>query len=284
MNEQLLTAIRQWYAEEIKFAGNVANEEIVEAFAKVPREKFLGQGPWSIPFRDGYRLTEDSDPRHVYHNIPVAIDVERQLNNGQPSWWAGLISEAELKRHESVLHIGCGTGYYTAILAAVVGSEGHVTALEVDDGLRDAARSNLSDVPHEKVESGNFDQVDFASFDAIIVSAGATHVPEAWIHSLRDNARLILPLTIEDPSRPFGRGKVLKLKKLPSTFEAKFVLDVMIYHAMGLRDRRAQEELKEAMSRGGWEAVRSLRQGSEAAEGRWLSFGSYYLSTAPQES
>src|SRR5689334_4561560 len=89
--------LRQYYAEEIRAVANVQTEALVAAFAKVLRENFLGPGPWQIVNPDSwqamspgakggsYRTTEDADPRHLYHNILVAIDASRGLNNGQPS-------------------------------------------------------------------------------------------------------------------------------------------------------------------------------------------------------
>src|SRR5262245_17226067 len=83
-------AIRRFYAEEVAITGGVESAPIVEAFGTVPRERFLGPGPWLLCLLDAgqsfrYRRTPDAHPRHVYHNIPIAIDRERVLNNGQPS-------------------------------------------------------------------------------------------------------------------------------------------------------------------------------------------------------
>ena len=108
----------------------------MKAFAKVPREHFLGPGPWKI-LSSGfeYWTTKDADPKHLYHNVLVAIDAERKLNNGHPSFLAFLIEQLELQAGDHVVHVGCGTGYYTAVMAEVVGSIGNVTAYEIDAGL-----------------------------------------------------------------------------------------------------------------------------------------------------
>jgi protein-L-isoaspartate(D-aspartate) O-methyltransferase len=44
---------REFYAREVKFAASLTTPELVEAFAKVPREKFLGPGPWQIGSAEG---------------------------------------------------------------------------------------------------------------------------------------------------------------------------------------------------------------------------------------
>ena len=65
----------------------------------MPRERFLGPGPWRIlsPVSlSEYWTTENADPRYVYHDVLVAIDQTRRLNNGQPSLWAYLYDQLDL--------------------------------------------------------------------------------------------------------------------------------------------------------------------------------------------
>ena len=148
---------RRFYAEEVRAVANVQNEALAEAFARVRREDYLGPGPWQIATPEswlvraegssgagveGYRTTPDADPRHLYHNVLVAIDAARRLNNGQPSSLAAWLDALELRRGEHVVHVGCGVGYYTAIIAEAVGPEGRVTGVELDPEL--AARAPTS--------------------------------------------------------------------------------------------------------------------------------------------
>jgi len=75
-----LEECRQFYSEEIRFAANISSAALVKAFARVPKEDFLGSGPWKIASVDPglggttYMQTSDADPRRLYHNVPVAID------------------------------------------------------------------------------------------------------------------------------------------------------------------------------------------------------------------
>src|SRR5204862_8134496 len=137
--------VRRFYAEEVRAVANLQNEALADAFARVRREDYLGPGPWQIatpdswqertqgsPAGDGYRTTPDADPRHLYHNVLVAIDAARRLNNGQPGSLAMWLDALELRRGERVVHVGCGVGYYTAIIAETVGPEGNVTGVELD--------------------------------------------------------------------------------------------------------------------------------------------------------
>src|SRR5690349_16587332 len=124
-------SIRRAFADALRDNAKVRSELLFEAFARVPRERFLGDGPWQFGVfsNDGilaYEQTATSNPAEVYRDTVIAIDASRGLNNGQPSSLARWIDALDLKRGEAVAHIGAGTGYFTAILAEVVGPSGRV--------------------------------------------------------------------------------------------------------------------------------------------------------------
>jgi protein-L-isoaspartate(D-aspartate) O-methyltransferase len=127
-----LDDIRRQYAERIRDVLKLRFSitlplPLVAAFAKVPRERFLGPGPWLIrgtrnnPWQrficwlyraDAVNDWTTADPRHLYqHDAIVAIDASRGLNNGQPSGLASWIHFLELRQGDRVLHVGCGVGY-----------------------------------------------------------------------------------------------------------------------------------------------------------------------------
>jgi protein-L-isoaspartate(D-aspartate) O-methyltransferase len=151
-----LDEIRHYYAEELRAVANLQSEALVQAFAKVPREHFLGPGPWQVfsPYSEADWATKDADPEQLYHNLLVVIDAERKLNNGHPSFLASLIEQLELMEGDRVVHVGCRPGYYTAVMAEVVGSRGEVTAIEIDSQLAVRARANLSYLSHVEVIEG----------------------------------------------------------------------------------------------------------------------------------
>jgi protein-L-isoaspartate(D-aspartate) O-methyltransferase len=287
-----LDSRRRYYAEELQAVANLQSEALVDAFAKVSRENFLGPGPWLIlnPFHSidesneasYYRETVDADPKHLYHNVLVAIDAKHCLNNGQPSFLATLIDSLELIRGDSVAHIGCGTGYYTAIIAEVVGSAGRVTAFEVDTGLAAEARTNLSHLSHVQVLGGDGGSVASNGYDGMLVNAGATHPRQAWLDALRIRGRLILPLTVLHEADITQSGQIVKFQRQENGWSARFLCSTSIYPCSGARDPDLNDKLRAAFRRGDWNRVRSLRRDAHScAETCWLHDEQFCLSTLP---
>ncbi len=279
-----LDLVRQFYAEELRAVANLQSEAVVRAFAKVPREHFLGPGPWQVfaPESQSDWTTKDADPTHLYHNLLVVIDGERHLNNGHPSFLAFLIEQLELKNGQRAVHVGCGTGYYTAIIAEVIGREGHVTAIEVDTQLAARARDNLNYFPNVEVIEGDGGETDAGPADAILVNAGATHPRAIWLDSLRPGGRLVLPLTKTDGADGAGGGRVLKVTRQLGGFIACFISGVGIFSCVGGRDPELNQRLKEAFERDDWKSVQSLRRDPhEPADSCWLHSRDFCLSKLP---
>jgi protein-L-isoaspartate(D-aspartate) O-methyltransferase len=272
---------RQFYAEELRAVGNLQSEALVRAFAKVPREHFLGPGPWQIrnPSFDSYRTTPDADPKHLYHNVLVAIDAGRQLNNGQPSALAFWFDALHLQEGNRVVHVGCGTGYYSAILAEVVGPNGHVIAIDVDPELASRARSNLSYLSYVQVLAGDGGEIHPEPSDAIFINAGTTHPRAIWLDSLRPGGRLLVPLTVTKDVEDDGGGLVLKVTRRPGGFTARFISEVGIFSCSGGRDPKLNQQLKEAFDRGESKTVQSLRRDVHGPRDTcWLHHESFCLS------
>jgi protein-L-isoaspartate(D-aspartate) O-methyltransferase len=243
---------RRFYAEEIQAVSNLRTTGIVEALATVPRERFLGPGPWTIraesDFQAPPRQTPSADPSHVYHNFAVAIDPARQLFNGAPGLLAMAIDQLGLRDGSRVLHVGSGTGYYTALIAACVGPAGRVVAIDVDQAIAARAAANLAPMPWVEVRHGDGSAPLAESFDGILVNAGVTHPLDTWLDGLADGGRLMFPLTV--PMAPtIGKGLLVLLTRTadPVTLDARLVTFVAIYSALGLRSDAAGAALGEAM-------------------------------------
>ena len=284
---------RRFFAEELEAVSKLRSPHLVDAFAEVPRERFLRPGPWAVladsDFAPGSapqtRLTPDADPARVYHNIVVGIEPSRQLFNGQPGTLGLWIDALDLAPGARVLHVGCGLGYYTAVMAHSVGSTGRIVAFEVDAALAAEARANLTSYPWVDVRCSNASQPLEETFDAILVNAGVTHPLENWLHAVAPGGRMILPLTgtMGALGLQISKGLVLLLtKQQAADFTARVIGFVAIYSAIGLRDPDMNDRLGKAMMAGPaqWQAVKRLRRDThEAAASCWLHAPSWCLST-----
>ena len=116
-------------------AGAGKNERLRDAFAGTPRERFVGPGPWKV-FVGGHHVEAPTDdPAFLYQDVVVAPVLERGINNGQPVLHAINLAALDVKQGETVLHIGAGTGYYTAVLARFTGPTGAVGGVQIEQDL-----------------------------------------------------------------------------------------------------------------------------------------------------
>jgi protein-L-isoaspartate(D-aspartate) O-methyltransferase len=281
-------AARLFYAEELHAVCNLQTPALVRALATVPRERFLGPGPWRIRGMDAmfmpgatgtYRETPDDDPRHLYHNVLVSIDPARELNNGHPGTLASWIDLLRIREGDRIVHAGSGPGYYTAILAEMTGPTGSVTAIEIDPALAARAVEALSAWPQVGVIAGDAVATRLEPADVIMVNAGVTHPAPGWLDALAPGGRLLLPLTFEPAPGVAGKGCVILVTRNGDAFGAHVVSMVQVYSCVGGRDPQLNAALMQTFSRGGWEKVRSLRRDPHDAGDRcWFHAPSFCLS------
>ena len=174
-----LRIIRTAYAKQILAAARVDDARLVTAFSATRRDDFFGPGPWPILrwLRD-YVLTPDADPVYLYTDDLIGILPERRINNGQPSLHAHLIHQASPAVGEHVAHIGTGTGYYTAILAHLVGPSGRVTGIEYDCELAARAKASFAPYPNVEIFEGDGASVSFEEADVITSMPAARGRPK----------------------------------------------------------------------------------------------------------
>jgi protein-L-isoaspartate(D-aspartate) O-methyltransferase len=256
---------------------HVGNERLLEAFATVPRERFAGPGPWRILHEgSGYWTTPDAEPHWLYHNVLVALDEKRRLNIGQPSLWAFHFDRIGVRKDERVLQMGAGSGYYTGILAELVGPRGRVDALEIDADLAGLARRNLEDWPCAHVRCADASQPIEGQWDVIVAFAGATGPRAWWLDALADGGRLLLPMTSEN----FRGGFMLRLDRRGDRLTARSAGWTAFFPCAGARNDEEQAALGEALKDpAGQDAVRSLRrERHHKDDGCWLHGEGWCLS------
>lgn len=276
---------RRRYAEEV--AGGTGCLDLVEAFACVPRERFLTPGPWTlIDSTLQPKPTPDGDPRHLYQNMVVAMDAAKSLNNGLPQFWAGLFAAVRPRPGDSVAHVGAGRGYYTAVLAELVTGGGRVRAFEYEPALATAAAQALADRPTVEVFSGDAHTLMDGMFDVIVASCGLDTVPVDWVGRLNDGGRLLIPLTATSTMDRIGAGAMLLVARRGQAFDAAFISPTWIYHDQAGRSAVSTSRLAEAFARprtggpGSLPSVRRLWLNGSPDASCWLAGDGWWLSTA----
>lgn len=229
----------------------------------------LTPGPGRIPSRmsGSYIVTPDADPVHLYTNSVIAILPEKRLNNGEPSMYAKLLAELLLRAGDHAVHVGAGVGYYTALLAELVGPSGRVTAIECEAALAEAARRNCSHYPNVEVLRSDGTAMRFDAADAILVSAGVTRPADTWLDGLAEGGRLVVPLTT-------GRmiGALFRIQRGGIEFLAKRVSPVIIYPCSGARDEASENALAAALRSGDANKVTRLyREALPSRRRCWLA-------------
>jgi protein-L-isoaspartate(D-aspartate) O-methyltransferase len=162
-------------------ARDVRDPRVLEAIRKVPRHLFVEEA-----LRDRAYLDK-------------ALPIGEKQTISQP-YMVALMSEAlELRDHDRVLEIGTGSGYQTAVLAALVES---VFSVERIGSFVPLARRRLESLGYYnvliKVGDGTIGWSEHAPYDAILVTAGTPQVPRPLLDQLKLGGRLVVPLGPED--------------------------------------------------------------------------------------
>lgn len=181
------------------------NDRIMAAIKEVPRHKFL---PADFRFL-------------AYANGPAPIGLGQTIS--QPYIVALMTDLLNPKPTDTILEIGTGSGYQTAILSKLVN---HVYSLEILEELSVKARRQLKKMGYTNVTvrtgDGHLGWPEHAPFDGIIVTAAATYIPDPLIEQLGAGARLVIPVGV---AYSYQELKVIE-KKANGDIEARNVLDV----------------------------------------------------------
>ena len=155
----------------------IADNRVVEAMKRVPREAFVSQEQYHA----------------AYDDRPLSIGFGQTIS--QPFIVALMVQALELRGDEKVLELGTGSGYEAAILADLAQK---VVTVECIPELAESAKQVLAQLGYSNIEvrvaGKTLGWPDGAPYDAIIVSAGAPTVPQVLLEQLTWNGRLVIPV------------------------------------------------------------------------------------------
>ncbi len=295
MTDEELDIVRTAFARQMLAVAGVADNAPLEmAFRTVRREDFLGSEPWKIiDFTRAMADLPSNDPIYAYQDVLFVLSAGRGVNNGGPSLDARLLNALSPKAGETVVHLGVGTGYYTAILAHLVGPQGRVIAVEIDEALAQKARAVLSHIPNVEVVVDDAAAWLGEAADCIYVNFAVLAPWDRWIDRLAPGGRLVFPLGVPGkPLRPAGprfsrHGAAFLIERMTTGFSASHICPAYFVHAEGQAsksDAAEQERLQDAFRRSGAEFVRSLVwQRPAALERCWVCTPQWGLCYDPVE-
>ena len=275
----------EYYAELVCSRVGVTDAAIRAAYAAVPRERFLGPGPWLVASGIGrYIRTPSADPAFIYGDVVVGLIPERMLNNGEPSFHANCLRAAAIRPGETVVHVGAGVGYYSAIMAELAGPVGHVHAIEIDPDLAARAAAALEAWPQAEAHARSGLEPPFPEVDVIYVNAGVTGLAKPWLDAIRPGGRMIVPLTTGWKGAVF-----LFMARTPRMFEARVVSPTAIIPCVGGQDEEMGKRLARAFEGQAAQPfnpfalppVKSLWVGTPPDSSCWLEGDGWWLSTEP---
>lgn len=150
---------------------------VMHAIGKVPRHLYVPET---------YR-------KHAYENRPLPIGYGQTIS--QPYIVALMTDLLAIKPEDRVLEIGTGSGYQAAVLAELAGQ---VYTIEIIEGLAKQARAVLAEQGYHNIETrtgdGYYGWEQYAPFDAIIVTAAASHIPPPLVTQLKAGGRMVIPV------------------------------------------------------------------------------------------
>jgi protein-L-isoaspartate(D-aspartate) O-methyltransferase len=181
MNEKqkyMLDTIRREAKYTASYTGRKAfSERVMMAMQSVDREAFVSTQYKNLAFENG--------PLPIGHGQTIS----------QPYIVALMTDLIDVTAESVVLEIGTGSGYQAAILSRLVRQ---VYTVEKIPELAELARQRLKTLGYDNIEvcsgSGYHGWKEKAPFDAIVVTAAATHVPQSLIDQLKPGGRMVIPV------------------------------------------------------------------------------------------
>ncbi|MGA8460575.1 MAG: methyltransferase domain-containing protein, partial [Streptosporangiaceae bacterium] len=175
--------------DELRASGRLTSAPVEAAFRAVPRHVFLPElDPVSQAYQDEAFVIKTDEG-----GLPVS-------SSSQPAIMAIMLEQLGVAAGQRVLEIGTGTGYNAALMSHLVGPGGSVITVDIDPDLSDRARAHLAAAGYPDVVvicgDGGFGAREFAPYDRIIVTAGASDLAPEWLAQLAPGGRIALPLSL----------------------------------------------------------------------------------------
>lgn len=192
-NVQDAAALRAAMVRELREQGAIQSEAVAAAFDAVPRHLFTPGEPLEVAYAPNTAPLVKSDD----NGLPLS-------SVSAPHLQATMLEAADITPGMRVLEIGSG-GYNAALIAQLVGDNGHVITADIDPDIVERAGTFLQAAGYDHVQVVETDAEHgfpmAAPYDRIIVTAGSWDIPPAWIEQLAPDGRIVVPLRLAGTTR-----------------------------------------------------------------------------------
>lgn len=133
----------------------------------------------------------------AYEDYPLPIGYGQTIS--QPTTVAFMLELLEPNKGENILDVGAGSGWTTALLSHIVGSEGEVHGVEIISelaklGEKNIKKYNFKNTTISLIDNKKIRFLSSAQFDKILVSASVDSVPKELIEQLKDSGIMVIPI------------------------------------------------------------------------------------------
>lgn len=219
--------LRSALVDRLLADGHITSPAVESAFVVVARHRFL---PADIPVETAYGYDNPVVTRRDSHDLAISSVSAAYLQ-------ARMLEQANLRRGMTVLEVGSGA-LNAALIAEIVGPDGHVVSVDIDPDVTDRAANLLAEAGFGSrvrvlvADAANGVQGE-GPFDAIIVTVGAWVLTPALVDQLVADGILVLPLIMDGVIRVIGFRRTGNYLTITSTDGAGFVSTAPPTGAMG---------------------------------------------------
>lgn len=211
----------QEYAQQRARMVEIIAQDVDETSLYLDKQSLDPRVMQAIGVVPRHRFVPAQQRRYAYLNQPLPIGHGQTIS--QPYIVAIMTDLIKPGRGHSVLEIGTGSGYQAAVLSRLVE---HVYTIEIIAPLAERAHEVVNALGYDNIVSktgdGYYGWPEHAPFDAIVVTAAASHIPPPLIKQLKPGGRMIIPVG----SRFMTQQLVLVEKKANSEIITRQILPV----------------------------------------------------------
>ena len=223
-------SLRDRLAGLLQREGTLRDPEVERAIRTVPRHVFVPNAPLEVAYEDRVIRLKDCD------GVLVS-------SLSQPAMIVEMLQQLEVREGDRILEIGTGSGYTTALLAALTGPNGSVVSLDLEADLVEAATVRFSSLGLSHIRAfardGALGYEPDAPYDRILLTVCVTDIQGAWWEQLQPGGRIVLPLSFN------GVQKSIAFQESEGRLESRSAIDCGFVMLRGSAQHESVQRIKE---------------------------------------